>query len=77
MDVDAIDVEGIWWRRSPHGGDPLFRDDPPSDGRWQRGETVGGVFSGEVLPHSATAACDTAGAIAKLVARFYDQQAAA
>jgi len=28
----------------PHAGDPLFRPEPPSDGRWQRGETVGGVY---------------------------------
>ncbi len=28
----------------PHGGDPLFRGDPPSDGRWQRGEVVGGMY---------------------------------
>lgn len=44
MDVDAIAVAGIWWRQTPHGGDPLFRADPPSDGRWQRGETVGGLY---------------------------------
>lgn len=44
MDVDAIAVAGIWWRQTPHGGDPLYRADPPSDGRWQRGETVGGLY---------------------------------
>ena len=44
MDVDAIAVAGIWWRQTPHGGDPLFGADPPSDGRWQRGETIGGLY---------------------------------
>lgn len=44
MDVDAIAVAEIWWRQTPHGGDPLFRADPPSDGRWQRGETVGALY---------------------------------
>jgi len=44
VNVDAIDVDGIWWRQTPHGGDPLFRADPPSDGRWQRGETVCGLY---------------------------------
>jgi RES domain len=44
VDVDGVDVEGIWWRQFPHGGDPLFRADPPSDGRWQRGEIVGGLY---------------------------------
>jgi RES domain-containing protein len=42
--VDAIAVAGIWWRQTPHGGDPLYRADPPSDGRWQRGETIGGLY---------------------------------
>jgi len=44
VNVDAIAVDGIWWRQTPHGGDPLFRADPPSDGRWQRGETVCGLY---------------------------------
>jgi hypothetical protein len=39
-----IVVEGVWWRQLPHGGDPLFRADPPSDGRWQRGAIIGGVY---------------------------------
>jgi len=29
VDVDAIVVDGVWWRQVPHGGDPLFRADPP------------------------------------------------
>ena len=44
MHVDAIAVTEIWWRQTPHGGDPLFRADPPSDGRWQHGESVGGLY---------------------------------
>jgi RES domain-containing protein len=44
VDVDVIDVRGRWWRQTPHGGDPLFRADPPSDGRWQRGEIVGALY---------------------------------
>jgi RES domain-containing protein len=28
----------------PHAADPLFRADPPSDGRWQRGEVVGALY---------------------------------
>jgi RES domain-containing protein len=44
VDVDAIAVEGIWWRQTPRGGDPLFRADPTADGRWQRGEIVGALY---------------------------------
>jgi len=44
VDVDAIDVAGIWWRQTPHGGDPLFRADPPADGRWQRGDVVAAMY---------------------------------
>jgi RES domain-containing protein len=44
VDVDGVVVQGTWWRQTPHGGDPLFRADPPSDGRWQRGEIVGALY---------------------------------
>lgn len=44
MDVDAIAVAGLWWRQTPHGGDPLYRADPPSVGRWQQGEAVGALY---------------------------------
>lgn len=44
MSVGAVDVDGVWWRQVPRGGDPLFLTDPPSDGRWQRGEIVGGMY---------------------------------
>lgn len=42
-------VDGVWWRQLSHGDDPLFRADPPSDGRWQRGESVGGVYFADGL----------------------------
>jgi RES domain-containing protein len=44
LSIGAVDVDGVWWRQLPHGGDPLFRADPPSDGRWQRGDAVGGMY---------------------------------
>jgi RES domain-containing protein len=37
-------VEGTWIRHVPHGADLLGRADPPSDGRWQRGETVPALY---------------------------------
>jgi RES domain-containing protein len=42
--VEAISITGVWWRQVPHGGDPWFRADPPTDGRWQRGEVVGAMY---------------------------------
>ncbi len=44
MTVEAIDVHSVWWRQVPFGSDPLFRAEPPSDGRWQRGEVVGALY---------------------------------
>jgi RES domain-containing protein len=44
VDVATVGVDGVWWRQVPHAADPLFRADPPSDGRWQRGETVGALY---------------------------------
>jgi RES domain-containing protein len=44
LTVEAIDVHGVWWRQLPFGSDPLFRAEPPSDGRWQRGEVVGALY---------------------------------
>lgn len=44
MDVDAVAVTGTWWRQTPYGGDPLYKADPPSDGRWQKGDVVGGMY---------------------------------
>lgn len=44
MDVDVVAPGGRWWRQVPHGSDPLFRAVPASDGRWQRGEVIGGFY---------------------------------
>lgn len=44
MEVEGRRVEGIWIRHVPHGADLLGRASPPADGRWQRGETVGGLY---------------------------------
>lgn len=38
---------GVWWRHLPHDGKPLDHADPPSDGRWQRGNTVGALYFAE------------------------------
>lgn len=37
-------VEGTWIRHVPHGADLLGRANPPSDGRWQRGEIVPALY---------------------------------
>ncbi len=42
--VDRVSVAGSWWRQAPHGSDPLWLAAPPSNGRWQRGETVAALY---------------------------------
>jgi hypothetical protein len=42
--VDATSIRGVWFRQIPASGDPLFRSDPPPDGRWQRGEAIEGFY---------------------------------
>jgi len=37
-------IGGVWWRHLPQGGDPLGYADPPSDGRWQSGDTVPALY---------------------------------
>jgi RES domain-containing protein len=37
-------ISGVWWRHLPHQGNPLQHADPPADGRWQRGDTVGALY---------------------------------
>jgi hypothetical protein len=37
-------VTGTWLRHIPPGSDPLHRPPTPADGRWQRGETVEGIY---------------------------------
>ncbi len=42
--VTARAVRGRFVRHAPHDSDPLHRPEPPPDGRWQRGELVGGLY---------------------------------
>jgi len=37
-------IGGVWWRHLPRDGNPLRHADPPADGRWQRGDTVGALY---------------------------------
>jgi RES domain-containing protein len=47
-------VEGTWIRHVPYGADLLGRADPPSDGRWQRGEIVRALYLADTV-QTATA----------------------
>lgn len=47
LDVDPTPVRGVWFRHVPASGEPLFRPERPSDGRWQRGEVVEGFYLGD------------------------------
>lgn len=42
--VDAVHVSGEWIRHAPHRSDLLGRSVEPTDGRWQRGEIVRGLY---------------------------------
>jgi RES domain-containing protein len=42
--VDPIAVSGEWIRHAPHRSDLLGRATEPTDGRWQRGEVVRGLY---------------------------------
>jgi RES domain-containing protein len=42
--VDPIAVSGEWIRHAPHRSDLLGRAIEPTDGRWQRGEVVRGLY---------------------------------
>ena len=47
MDLRAVgpaSVRGVFFRHVPGDGEPLFRPEHPSDGRWQRGEVVEGFY---------------------------------
>lgn len=37
-------ITGSWWRHIPADGNPLFRPDTPSDGRWQPGAAVDALY---------------------------------
>ena len=42
--VEPASVRGAFFRHIPAGGEPLFRPEHPSDGRWQRGSVVEGFY---------------------------------
>jgi RES domain-containing protein len=42
--VDAVHVSGEWIRHTPHCSELLSRSPEPTDGRWQRGEVVRGLY---------------------------------
>jgi hypothetical protein len=44
VDVDTVAVTGEWIRHAPHGAPLLGRSAEPTDGRWQRGELVRGLY---------------------------------
>ncbi|MGO9752555.1 MAG: hypothetical protein ACLP8S_20925 [Solirubrobacteraceae bacterium] len=44
MDVDTVAVSGEWIRHAPHRSSLLGRAAEPTDGRWQRGEIVRGLY---------------------------------
>jgi RES domain-containing protein len=52
--VDGRALRGTWVRHVPHGADLLGRADTPADGRWQRGETVPGLYLADTI-ETATA----------------------
>jgi hypothetical protein len=44
VDVDTVAVHGEWIRHAPHRSLLLGRAAEPTDGRWQRGEIVRGLY---------------------------------
>jgi RES domain-containing protein len=44
LDVDPVAVSGEWIRHAPHRSDLLGRSPEPTDGRWQHGELVRGLY---------------------------------
>jgi RES domain-containing protein len=44
VDVDTVAVHGEWIRHAPHRSSLLGRAAEPTDGRWQRGEIVRGLY---------------------------------
>jgi len=45
--VDAVHAGGEWIRHAPHRSDLLGRAATPTDGRWQHGEHVPGLYLAE------------------------------
>jgi hypothetical protein len=44
LDVDPIAISGEWIRHAPHHSDLLGHSAEPTDGRWQRGDVVRGLY---------------------------------
>lgn len=44
LDVDRIDVDGVWYRHLPHRSVVWWRSEPAPDGRWQRGAAIAGFY---------------------------------
>jgi RES domain len=44
LDVDSVNVDGVWFRHIPHRGSVWWRADPAPDGRWQRGAAIAGFY---------------------------------
>jgi hypothetical protein len=44
VDVDGIRIGGQWIRHAPHHSELLGRSAELTDGRWQRGEIVRGLY---------------------------------
>lgn len=44
LDVDPVAISGEWIRHAPHRSDLLGRSTEPTDGRWQRGDAVRGLY---------------------------------
>jgi RES domain-containing protein len=44
LDVDPVNVDGVWFRHIPHRGSVWWRADPAPDGRWQRGAAIAGFY---------------------------------
>jgi RES domain-containing protein len=44
LDIDAVEIDGVYFRHVPHGAAPLLGLEPPRDGRWQRGHAVAAVY---------------------------------
>jgi hypothetical protein len=44
LEVDPVAVSGEWSRHGPHRSDLFGRATDPTDGRWQRGGVVRGLY---------------------------------
>lgn len=53
--VNAVHVTGDWIRHAPHRSDLLGRSPEPTDGRWQCGDVVRGLY---VADEAATAVAE-------------------